>query len=208
MVLGPREGPEPLRRGKPRSPVNAQAVHRWRPVALATWDPTLHGPPWRSIKGVKPDALKGASPVLNGGDEETGLSRPRLVATQLECGISSTSSKRAERRRWTSSARGLPRVHGAWPATAAFRVNSASGTWRPHICPTDVSQSLVGLVIAALGASTRLICLLSRGCRRSSASWHARAAFIQRRPGLFSPPRQSAQAGSLRAWWPGTSGCG
>src|SRR5712692_9702910 len=40
---------------------------------------------WRSTKGVKPDALKGASPVLNGGDEETGLCRPRLVATQLEC---------------------------------------------------------------------------------------------------------------------------
>jgi hypothetical protein len=43
--------------------------------------------PWRSTKGVKPDALKGASPVLNGGDEETGLGRPRLVATQLECGF-------------------------------------------------------------------------------------------------------------------------
>jgi hypothetical protein len=42
--------------------------------------------PWRSTKGVKPDALKGASPVLKGGDEETGLCRPRLVATQLECG--------------------------------------------------------------------------------------------------------------------------
>ena len=40
--------------------------------------------PWRLIKGVEPDALKGASPVLNGGDEETGLCRPRLVATQLE----------------------------------------------------------------------------------------------------------------------------
>jgi hypothetical protein len=35
-------------------------------------------------EGVKPDALKGAGPVLNGGDEETGLCRPRLVATQLE----------------------------------------------------------------------------------------------------------------------------
>ena len=54
-------------------------------MELAKWDPTLHGLPWRAIKGVKPDALKGASPVLNGGDEETGLSRPRLVATQLEC---------------------------------------------------------------------------------------------------------------------------
>jgi hypothetical protein len=46
------------------------------------------GTPWRLIKGVEPDALKGASPVLNGGDEETGLCRPRLVATQLECGNS------------------------------------------------------------------------------------------------------------------------
>jgi hypothetical protein len=43
--------------------------------------------PWRSTKGVTPDALKGASPVLNGGDEETGLCRPRLVAIQLESGI-------------------------------------------------------------------------------------------------------------------------
>jgi len=44
--------------------------------------------PWRLIKGAEPDALKGASPVLNGGDEETGLVRPRLVATQRECGKS------------------------------------------------------------------------------------------------------------------------
>ena len=29
--------------------------------------------------------MKAASPVLNGGDEETGFVRPRLVATQLEC---------------------------------------------------------------------------------------------------------------------------
>ena len=35
------------------------------------------------IEGVEPDAIKVASPVLNGGDEETGLVRPRLVATQL-----------------------------------------------------------------------------------------------------------------------------
>jgi hypothetical protein len=32
--------------------------------------------------------VKAASPVLNGGDEETGLVRPRRVATQLECGDS------------------------------------------------------------------------------------------------------------------------
>ncbi len=39
------------------------------------------------IEGVEPDAIKVASPVLNGGDEETGLVRPRLVATQLECEV-------------------------------------------------------------------------------------------------------------------------
>ena len=32
---------------------------------------------------MKPGAVQAASPVLNGGDEETGLYRPRLVATQL-----------------------------------------------------------------------------------------------------------------------------
>lgn len=57
------------------------------PVELAQWDPTLHGPPGRAIKGVKPDALTGARPVLHGGAEETDLSRPRLVATQLECSM-------------------------------------------------------------------------------------------------------------------------
>jgi hypothetical protein len=40
---------------------------------------------WRRTSGAAPDAVKVARPVLNGGDEETGLSRPRLVATQLEC---------------------------------------------------------------------------------------------------------------------------
>jgi insertion element IS1 protein InsB len=37
---------------------------------------------WRRTSGAAPDAMKVARPVLNGGDEETGLSRPRLVATQ------------------------------------------------------------------------------------------------------------------------------
>src|SRR5499425_1611459 len=37
----------------------------------------------RRIAGAKPGAVKAARPVLNGGDEETGLDRPRLVATQL-----------------------------------------------------------------------------------------------------------------------------
>src|SRR5215467_6079482 len=35
------------------------------------------------LQGESPDLEH--YPVLNGGDEETGLSRPRLVATQLEC---------------------------------------------------------------------------------------------------------------------------
>ena len=54
--------------------------------------PEDHG---ERIAGVKPGAVKAASPVLNGGDEETGLVRPRLVATQLESesSISSTSSQ-------------------------------------------------------------------------------------------------------------------
>ena len=29
--------------------------------------------PWRTIKGAEPDAIKVASPVLNAGNEETGL---------------------------------------------------------------------------------------------------------------------------------------
>jgi insertion element IS1 protein InsB len=37
---------------------------------------------WRRTSGAAPDAVKVACPVLNGGDEETGLCRPRLVATQ------------------------------------------------------------------------------------------------------------------------------
>jgi hypothetical protein len=39
----------------------------------------------RGTAGAKPSTLKGVRTVLNGGDEETGLCRPRLVATQLEC---------------------------------------------------------------------------------------------------------------------------
>jgi hypothetical protein len=46
---------------------------------------------WRGAVGKGPQgtslaAYPTASPVLNGGDEETGLCRPRLVATQLESG--------------------------------------------------------------------------------------------------------------------------
>jgi hypothetical protein len=39
--------------------------------------------PWRTITGAEPDAIKVASPVLNGEDEETGRRALRLVLTQL-----------------------------------------------------------------------------------------------------------------------------
>jgi hypothetical protein len=39
--------------------------------------------PWRVSTGVEPDAIKVASPVLNGEDEETGRKTLRLVLTQL-----------------------------------------------------------------------------------------------------------------------------
>ena len=42
----------------------------------------------RGTAGAKPYTMKVVRTVLNGGDEETGLCRPRLVATQLECGFS------------------------------------------------------------------------------------------------------------------------
>jgi hypothetical protein len=35
-------------------------------------------------EGAKPYTMKVVRTVFNGGDEETGLVRPRLVATQLE----------------------------------------------------------------------------------------------------------------------------
>lgn len=52
-------------------------------MELATWEPTLHGAPWRMITGAEPDAIKVACPVLNGEDEETGRKALRLVLTQL-----------------------------------------------------------------------------------------------------------------------------
>ena len=51
-------------------------------MELAKWEPTLHGLPWRTITGAEPDAIKVASPVLNGEREETGEG-PRLALTQL-----------------------------------------------------------------------------------------------------------------------------
>ena len=41
--------------------------------------------PWRRTAGVEPDAIKVASPVLNGEDEETGRKALRLVLTQRSC---------------------------------------------------------------------------------------------------------------------------
>ena len=70
-------------------PANAQAVHGNAGrlgddrSQLKKCEETLSGYPLSMIEGVEPDAMKVASPVLNGGDEETGLCRPRLVATQL-----------------------------------------------------------------------------------------------------------------------------
>ena len=70
--------------------------------------------PWRSTKGVKPDALKGARPVLNGGDEETGLCRPRLVATQLECGFFVALMALRRPCRGVAVADGVPRRRAFW----------------------------------------------------------------------------------------------
>src|SRR6267142_6122687 len=76
----------------------------WR---LREWEGTLRGASGsrRKIAGVKPGAVKACAPVLNGGDEETGLCRPRLVATQLECGL------RPER---ATPGRLLALVRGQW----------------------------------------------------------------------------------------------
>ena len=43
--------------------------------------------------------MKVARTVLNGGDEETGFVRPRLVATQLECVILPYRGKRTHRQK-------------------------------------------------------------------------------------------------------------
>ena len=40
------------------------------------------GEAWRTITGAEPGAVKAASPVLNGEDEETGRKALRLVLTQ------------------------------------------------------------------------------------------------------------------------------
>src|SRR6516165_10994757 len=74
---------------------------------------------WRRTSGAAPDAMKVARPVLNGGDEETGLSRPRLVATQhqddnvLDILVQSRRNKKAAKKFFRKLLKGLqyvPRV--------------------------------------------------------------------------------------------------
>ena len=94
--------------GRPWSPVaratrhytaNGQGNAMFRPRSLesglrskdsrAVW----RGAVGKGLQGTSLAAYPTASPVLNGGDEETGLVRPRLVATQLECGKNSPETR-------------------------------------------------------------------------------------------------------------------
>jgi hypothetical protein len=85
-------GPSPLRRGKQRDPGNAQAVHGWRRVALEKGEPTLQGMPWRVSTGAEPGAVKVASPVRNGGDEETCMGQRALSLSNCLAPASSGGS--------------------------------------------------------------------------------------------------------------------
>ena len=96
------EGPSPVE-GRSTKGVGAQSTQRTRKLSTrdfscmpAKWNQTrvkscgcrrnghrgFMGAPWRSTKGVEPDAVKVARPVLNGGDEETCGNVTRLVPTQ------------------------------------------------------------------------------------------------------------------------------
>src|SRR5437868_14882398 len=77
--------------------------------------------PWRRIKGAEPDAMKVASPVLNGEREETGEG-PRLALTQLECDIFRCSLLEPHHER--------PCGRHAWHGTARGRVS-----WSPMLEP-------------------------------------------------------------------------
>lgn len=55
---------------------------------------TLSGKPLRLIKGVEPDAMKVASPVPNGGDEETCKSNAPCPYPTAGCGKSCTSGSK------------------------------------------------------------------------------------------------------------------
>jgi hypothetical protein len=56
---------------------------------------------WRSTTGAEPCAVKAASTVLNGGDEETCGNVTRLVPTQLrqqlKAGVDMTSDVKSEK---------------------------------------------------------------------------------------------------------------
>src|SRR5712691_5630227 len=76
----------PLACGKTGAKVPSERAScpRCIPCRLEKCEGTLHGAlPWRRTAGAEPCEVKASSTVLNGGDEETGLFRPRLVATQL-----------------------------------------------------------------------------------------------------------------------------
>src|SRR6266851_851210 len=95
IVVGARESrvhgdADPWRRplacGKTGAKVPSERAScpRCIPCRLEKCEGTLHGAlPWRRTAGAEPCEVKASSTVLNGGDEETGLFRPRLVATQL-----------------------------------------------------------------------------------------------------------------------------
>src|SRR6266849_3936382 len=99
IVVGARESrvhgdADPWRRplacGKTGAKVPSERAScpRCIPCRLEKCEGTLHGAlPWRRTAGAEPCEVKASSTVLNGGDEETGLFRPRLVATQLYGGL-------------------------------------------------------------------------------------------------------------------------
>jgi len=81
----------PLACGKTGAKVPSERAScpRCIPCRLEKCEGTLHGAlPWRRTAGAEPCEVKASSTVLNGGDEETGLFRPRLVATQLPRALS------------------------------------------------------------------------------------------------------------------------
>jgi hypothetical protein len=120
----------------------------------------------RLIGGVKPGAVKAASPVLNGGDEETGLFRPRLVATQLESGAASSVAlaetsrclRRCVIRRSPSSA-----VVGARPAAQREGQPGAGRGWQGCHLPVaegwSVGQPRHHVVDTSADARRRCGCL-------------------------------------------------
>src|SRR5215467_12338961 len=116
------EGPEPLERLEQRYPANAQAVHGWIPVELEKCEGTLRGVvcPRRRTEGVKPDALKGASPVLNGGCDMKS-SQSLLCATRrrdtTRCPISGILRRCAGRQRLVQSLRTMNPQSSDWHHT-------------------------------------------------------------------------------------------